>query len=145
MIVDIMFRKCNMSNTKDIRYSNELILERLLLKIKSLSNFGILRSFTCDDHPSTVDFLHLHMLQSAYVPVKLALASGTNSEHKLESPLTSFVNQIHIMCKEVDNKNKSIKKSVEDKMKEKIVFDDSPSFDREDEQRMLLKNVLCIT
>ena len=125
--------------------SNELILESLLLKIKSLSNFGILRSFTCDDHPSTVDFLHLHMLQSAYVPVKLALASGTNSEHKLESPLTSFVNQIHIMCKEVDNKNKSIKKSVEDKMKEKIVFDDSPSFDREDEKRVLLKNVLCIT
>ena len=49
------------------------------------------------------------------------------------------------MCKEVDNKNKSIKKSVEDKMKEKIVFDDSPSFNREDEKRVLLKNVLCIT
>lgn len=47
------------------------------------------------------------------------------------------------MCKEVDNKNKSIKKSVEDKTKEKILR--SPSFDREDEKRVLLKNVLCIT
>lgn len=73
MIVDIMFRKCNMSNTKDIRYSNELILESLLLKIKSLSYFGILRSFTCDENPSTVYFLHLHLLQSVYSMFQLNL------------------------------------------------------------------------
>ena len=83
-------------------------------------HFGILRSLSCDDHPSTVDFLHLHMLQSVYVPLKLTLAKGANCEPKSESPLTSFVNQIREMCNEVENENKALKKSVELLIKEKV-------------------------
>ena len=87
-------------------------------------HFGILRSITCDDHPSTVDFLHLHMLQSIYVPVKLALSSASNCESKVESPLTSFVNQIRLFAKQTEAKNRDLSETVEKDIKEKIVLVD---------------------
>ena len=85
-------------------------------------HFGILRSLSCDDHPSTIDFLQLHMLQSIYVPTKLAISSGGNCEYRQELPLTSFVNQMRLLARESVSRNREIKDVVENEIKGKIAI-----------------------
>ena len=85
-------------------------------------HFGILRSLSCDDHPSTIDFLHLHLLQSIYVPTKLALSSAMNQEYQSEAPLTSFVSQMRSLAKKSAEENKQLKNEVENNIKNKLVF-----------------------
>lgn len=85
-------------------------------------HFGIMRSLSCDDHPSTIDFLQLHLLQCIYVPIKQALSSGGNCESKSEVPLTSYVNQMRLLARNTEQRNKETKESVENALKRKIVL-----------------------
>lgn len=59
-------------------------------------HFGVLRSLSCDDPPSTIDFLQSHLLQCIYVPAEQALSLKGNCEPKVETSLTSFVNQMRL-------------------------------------------------
>ena len=79
------------------------------------------------------------MLQSVSVPLKLTLKKGANCETKCESLHTSFVNQIRKMCKERENENKALEKSMELLIKEKVVLKDSECL-----KLVLQKNVSCI-
>lgn len=90
-------------------------------------HFGILRSLSCDDHPSTIDFLHLHMLQCIYVPTKLALSSGGNCGYVSEAPLTSFVNQMRILANETVQRNMEVKKRAESVVKGKLIVEENPN------------------
>ena len=86
-------------------------------------HFGILRSLTCDDHPSTVDFLHLHMLQCLYIPIKNTLSNASNIEDKEEATLTSFVNQMRVLAKQSIEETKQVSKNVFEKIQDKLCVD----------------------
>lgn len=85
-------------------------------------HFGILRSLSCDDHPSTIDFLHLHLLQSIYVPTKLAMSSAMNQEYRSEAPLTSFVSQMRSLAKITEEQNKQLRNEIENKIRDTLVL-----------------------
>ena len=98
------------------------ILTSKLSKDPLERHFGILRSFTCDDHPSVVDFLHLHLLQCIYVPTKQALSSGGNCELRVDTPLTSYVNQMRLLARKQEDFNKDVIAYVESSLKQKIII-----------------------
>lgn len=53
-------------------------------------HFGIMRYISGDIHPSTSPFLHLHMLQSIYVPVKTFLSKNLNVSADVDVPMEKF-------------------------------------------------------
>jgi hypothetical protein len=53
-----------------------------------------------DDHPSTVDFLQLHLLQSLYIPVKGLLSSAANCKDVTDKFLSAFTSNLKILARE---------------------------------------------
>ncbi|KAJ4446447.1 hypothetical protein ANN_13143 [Periplaneta americana] len=87
-------------------------------------HFGLIRGLSSDDHPTSIDFLNLHQLQSIYVPVKGVLSSKGNCEDTIDNKLTSFTQQIRNMTRINVEKSRNIEEDIEKQIREKISLTD---------------------
>lgn len=83
-------------------------------------HFGIMRSISGDIHPSTTDFLHLHILQSIYVPIKTAISSNMNVASDIDVPVASMVTKFRELGKTKQIDSKLLKEKLTYLVKEKL-------------------------
>lgn len=63
-------------------------------------HFGIIRGMLSYDHPTVVDFMQIHLLQTNYIPVKGVLLKFANCENATDESLTQFTSYIRELSAE---------------------------------------------